>query len=257
MAVRLDATTSRILPRGGTAREAAESFASFDISGIGDLITALERAADKCLQDPGGYLQKSIIKGMEAVRDSYRGKVNSVTGNLSRATVSRKGKRTYEGIYIAVAGPQHSVAGKEWDVEEKGAGNHAFLLEFGTDRRRPSTQNRRTYLNVHEKINRRFRRITNREGGFVFDNEQFEQMGRGYYFLMGSINERHPARRTGRGAFVRTSGGGTRPYFLSPNETYGAMRATHPMERAIGDSRQAVLSAVRASLTKFVADLSN
>jgi hypothetical protein len=194
---------------------------------------------------------------MEAVRDSYRGKVNSVTGNLSRATVSRKGKRTYEGIYIAVAGPQHAVAGKEWDVEEKGAGNHAWLVEFGTDRRRPATQNRRTYLNVHEKINRRFRRITNRDGGFVFDNEQFEQMGRGYYFLMGSINERHPARRTGRGAFVRTSGGGTRPYFLSPGETYGAMRATHPMERAIGDSRQAVLSAVRASLTKFVADLSN
>jgi hypothetical protein len=257
MAVRLDATTSRVLPSGRTGAETAGDFLNFNITGIGDMIKALDRAASRCLKDPGGYLQKSIIEGMNEVRDSYRGKVNNITGNLRRATVTRKGRKQYPGVFIAVTGPRHSVAGKEWDVEEKGAGNHAFLVEFGTSRRRPSTQNRRTYLNVHQKINRRFRPLANREGGFAFDNEQFERMGRGYYFLMGSINERHPARRTGPGAFVKKPGGGTRPYFLSPNETYGAMPAGHIMERSIADSRSAVLNGVRASLTKFITELNN
>jgi hypothetical protein len=257
MAVRLDATTSRVLPSGRTGAEVAGGFLDFKITGIEDLIQSLQRAADRCLKDPGGYLQKAIIEGMNEVRDTYRSKVNNITGNLRRATVTRPGKNKYEGVFIAVTGPRHAVSGKEWDVEEKGAGNHAFLVEFGTGPRRPSTQNRRNYLNVHQKINNRFRPATNREGGFVFDNEQFEKMGRGYYFLMGSINERHPARRTGRGAFVKTSGGGTRPYFIAPGETYPAMPAQHIMERSIGLTRNSVMSSVRSSLTRFIADLNN
>lgn len=255
MAVRVDATTARVLPRGVTGREAVESFINIRISGADDLIEKLERAAFRCLRDPGGFLQKAAEAGLKPVRQSYRSKVNSITGNLRRSFRIRPGKNKYEGVYIAVGGPTHVVSADIWDVEERGAGNHAWLVEFGTQRRRPSTEGRQTYLKVHERINGRFRRIGNRDGGDVFNNRQFEQMGRGYYFLMGSKNEKHPERRTGRGAFVK-EGGGTRPYHLGPNETYGAMRATHPMERAIGDSRQAVLAAVRASLTQFIDDLS-
>lgn len=259
MAIQVDATTPRILPRGGTAREAVESFITLRIGGVDDLIKSLEDAAARCLRDPGNFLQKAAEAGLRPVQKSYRSKVNSVTGNLRKSFQIRRGKNKYEGVYIAVGGPTHVVSGDEWDVEERGAGNHAWLVEFGTQRRRPSTQNRRTYVNVHQKINGRFRRIGNRDGGQVFNNEQFERMGRGYYFLMGSINE--PTRRARRGSgyphdFVPDGNGGTRPYPLQPGETYGRMPATHPMERAIGDSQQAVLSAVRASLTKFIDDLS-
>lgn len=259
MAVQIDATQPRILPRGGTARQAVEGFVNLRFTGIEDLVKSLEDAAGRCLRDPNGFLQKAAIEGLRPVAKSYKSKISNVTGNLSKSVQVRRGRKKYEGVYIAVTGPTHVVQGKDWDVEERGAGNHAWLVEFGTQRRRPSTQNRRTYLRVHEQINGRFRAINNRGGGQIFNNEQFERMGRGYYFLMGSINEPTRQRRRGSGYphdFVPDGNGGTRPFHLAPGETYGRMPATHPMERAIGDSQQAVLSAVRASLSKFIAELS-
>lgn len=257
MAVQIDATTPRILPRGGTAREALEAFVSVRLDGIDDLRKQLEDAAFKALRDPNQYLQKAVIDGSRPIAQSYRNKVGNVTGNLRASVRTRRGKKKYDGVFIAVTGPAHRATGRNWSVEDGsgGASNHAWLVEFGTGRRRPSTQNRRTYVRVHERINGRFRRISNN----VFNNEQFERMGRGYYFLMGSINE--PSRQARRGSgyphdFVPDGQGGTRPYAIQPGETYGAMRAQHPMERAIGDSRSAVLSAVRASLTRFINELS-
>lgn len=258
MAVQIDATQPRILPGGVTAREAIEGFVSVRLDGLADLIKRLEEAAEKAETDPNRLLVKAVIQGSKPIRDSYRAKVANVTGNLRDSVRTREGKRKYDGVAIAVTGPTHRVEGKEWDVNEtKGAGNHAWLIEFGTGRRKPGSQNRRAYVNVHQAINGRFGRMQRLSR--TFNNEQFERLGRGYYFLMGSINE--PTRRARRGSgyphdFVPTADGGTRPFFLGSGETYGGVTAQHPMERAINDSRQAVLSAVRASLTKFIDDLS-
>lgn len=243
MAIQIDATQPRILPGGGTARQALEAFVNLRFDGIDDLRRKLEDAAAKCLKDPGRFLQKAAKDGLRPVQAAYRSSVTSVTGNLRRSFRIRDGKKKYEGIYIAVGGPTHVVEGKEWDVEEKGAGNHAWLVEFGTGRRKPGSQNRRTYVNVHQAINGRFGRKARVPG--TSTNEQFERLGRGYYFLMGSKAK----------GFVKTAGG-SRPFVLAPGETYGEMKPQHLMERAINDSRQAVLSAVRASLAKFIDDLS-
>lgn len=258
MAVQIDATQARTLPSGVTAREAIEGVVSVRLEGLAELISKLQAAAVRADRDPGGLLLKAVIQGSRPIAQSYRQKVANVTGNLRASVRTRKGRRQYDGVAIAVTGPTHRVEANKWDVNEvKGAGNHAWLIEFGTGRRKPGSQNRRAYVRVHEAINGRFKQMSRSDR--VFNNEQFERMGRGYYFLMGSKNE--PTRRARRGSgyphdFVPTADGGTRPYFLGAGETYGGVTAQNPMEKAINDSRQAVLSAVRASLGKFIEDLS-
>lgn len=243
MAVQIDATRPRILDSGKTAREALEGFVNIRLDGIAELTKSLEDAAFRCLKDPSRMLQKSAEQGLRPVQAAYRSSVNSVTGNLRRSFRIRRGKKSYAGVYIAVGGPTHVVAGEKWDVEERGAGNHAWLLEFGTGRRKPGSQGRRTYVQVHRAINGRFSRKV-REPGTV-TNEEFERLGRGYYFLMGSKAK----------GFVKTAGG-SRPFVLAPGETYGAVKAQNLMENAISASHHAVLASVRASLTKFIDDLS-
>lgn len=220
-------------------------------AGARELSRALLRAATRCGREATGPLTEAAKKAAVPIIQAYQEQINQVTGNLYRSVRVKPGKKKHPGVGIAVVGPVHKVDGKEWDVEKKGAGNHAFLVEFGTGPRRPATQNRRTYLNVHQLINGRMHKVAN--GGRPFDNTQFERMGRGYYFLMGSKN--NPQRSSGPGAFVKDSNGGTRPMAIGPNETYGAMRPQNAMQKAIKRAAPATLSALMAALNTQIKKL--
>ena len=254
MAVPILGTTSRVLPTGQTGREAAEGFIQIRLEGVDDLINALFRAATQVGENATPRLNAACKKAMQDVMNNYKRIIPDVTGNLRKSVRVRgiKNQRA-KGVGVAIGGPQHVVGGagkdgKEWDVEVKGAGNHAWLYEFGTGARRPSTQNRRTYINVHQKINGRFNRINDRSKKW-FDNEQFEKMGRGYYFIMGSRDE--PTRKARQGSGYPHDFG---PFAIGPNETYGAMPPSNAMERAILASRSSSLAiltdAIRNEINK-------
>jgi hypothetical protein len=226
MAVQTLGTTPRLFG-GRTGRDIAEGFIQIRLEGQEELIEALLRAAIRAGEEATKPLNAACRKAMGAVMKQYERNVPEVTGNLRKSIQIRgvKGQRA-RGVGVAIGGPSHVKSGNEWDVEVKGAGNHAWLVEFGTGRRRPSTQGRRTYLNVHQKINQRFTRVGDRTNWF--NNEEFERMGRGFYFIMGSRDE--PTRQARRGSGYPHDFG---PFAIGPNETYGAMPARHAMEKAI------------------------
>jgi hypothetical protein len=244
MGVPIPGTTQRITEGGLTGSQRADAFVKVQTSGARELAQNLLRIATRFGVDATKPLTDAAKAAAKPIAEAYKQNVNSVTGNLARSVRVEQGKKKYPGVGIAVVGPVHVVNSDEWDIEKKGAGNHAWLAEFGTGRRRPSTQNRRTYLNVHESINGKFTKVPNK--GRPFDNTQFEKMGKGFYFLMGSSNVAQ--RKTGPGAFVPDGKGGTRPFHLAPGETYGAMPARHWMEKAIGQAGPAALSSLMAAL---------
>ena len=244
MAVPIPGTTPRILEGGQTGAQRAGQFVTVQTDGARDLARQLLRAATKFGKDATPGLTAAAKAAMKPVMDRYIAKAqqNQVSGNLYRSVRIQEGKRKYEGVGIAVGGPLHVVNADEWDVAKKGAGNHAFLVEFGTGRRRPATQGRRTYLNVHEKINNSFRRMPN--AGRPFDNEQFERMGRGFYFIMGTKN--NPNRKQGAGYphdFLMA---------LAPGQTYGAMPARGWMEESIREGSGPALQSLLAALQKQI-----
>jgi hypothetical protein len=244
MAVPIPGTRPRILPGGQTGSQRAAGFVRVNVKGTSELVAALLRAASSTGSNGIRPLTDAAKKAAKKIGDEYSSQVSKVTGNLARSVRVRDGKKKYAGNGIAVVGPVHVVDSEKWDIEKKGAGNHAWLGEFGTGARRPATQGRRTFLYVHEKINGRFNRVPNE--GRPFDNEQFERMGRGFYFLMGSKNVSQ--RSQGKGAFVPDGKGGTRPYFLAPNETYPAMPAAHWMEKSIQQAGPAALNTLMNAL---------
>lgn len=247
MAVPIPGTRPRILEGGQTGAQRAGQFVTVQTIGARELARDLLRASTRFGKDATKPLTDAAKAAMKPVMDRYRQKAraNAVSGNLARSVRVQAGKRKYEGVGIAVGGPVHVVNSDEWDVQKKGAGNHAFLVEFGTGRRRPATQGRRTYLNVHEKINNSFRKLPN--NGNAFDNEEFERMGRGFYFIMGTKN--NPHRKQGAGYphdFLMA---------LAPGQTYGAMPARHWMEESIregsGAALQSLLAALRTQIEKI------
>jgi hypothetical protein len=173
-----------------------------------------------------------------------RAKSHEATGNLS-ASVTRKYVDYPEGV-VVVVGPRQT--GPVGSTSDRRSGNHAWLVEFGTDARKPGSRGRRVYVNVHQSINRRMRKSGS------FNNTQFEQMGRGYYFLMGSINE--PSRRTGKPGYSRDfagpgPGGDGRkqhPITLAPGETIAPMKPLGLMEKSISATGASVLAVLRSTL---------
>lgn len=251
MAVPIPGTTPRILDNGQTGAQLAGEFVTVQTSGARDLARQLLRAATKFSKDATKPLTDAAKVAIKPVMQRYIAKAqqNQVSGNLYRAVKIAAGKRKYEGVGIAVGGPVHVTNAEGWDVAKKGAGNHAWLVEFGTGPRRPSTQGRRTYLNVHQKINNSFRpvRSGNASMGGRFNNEQFERMGRGFYFIMGTKN--NPNRRQGAGYphdFIMA---------LSPGQTYGAMPARHWMEQSIREGSGEALRSLLAALQKQIDNL--
>jgi hypothetical protein len=249
MAVLIDGTTPRTFDGGMTAREMLQGFVNVRTAGAREFAARLERAATAAGRAAEPLMLKAALAAGRPIAEAYKSRVNNVTGNLSKSVAVKKGKNQYPGVAIAVVGPQ--VTGAVGADPEKGSGNHGWLLEFGSGPRKPGTQGRRTYVNVHQAINGKMRRAG------TFNNEQFERMGRGYYFLMGSKDERTRQAKMGSG-YPHDFGsinGRMFPVYLAPGETLKPMPAKHPMEKAIAATSQAALATLIAALEQQIKEI--
>lgn len=225
----------------GSSRSLAESFVRIVMSGSGELDRKIRELSDAASTSE---LRNSLRSGMNVIKKAYKSNLPiDVTGNL-RKSVSTKTKAYSSGVVAGIVGPTHVVAGKEWDVETKGAGNHAWLVEFGTKRRRPGTKNRRTYINIHRSINGK---MTRHRGS---NDTDFLNASRGYYFIMSSFDEKTRKARQGSGYphdYIQT---------LHPGETYAGVTPSNSMQKAIqsssGNARAALEAAVERRLKKYL-----
>lgn len=249
MAIPILGTTPRDLGGGQTGSSRVAGFVRIQVNEK-EAIEALLRAATRAGKDATPFLNAACKEAMQGVMGEYKRLVNNVTGNLSKSVAVRGIKnQKARGVGVAIGGPQHAKSGNEWDVEVKGAGNHAWLYEFGTGRRKAGTQGRRTPINVHQKINGRFRR----QGDSTqwVRNDQFDRLGRGNYFIMSSYDE--PTRQAKKGS------GYPHDFFmaLESGDTYGAMRPSHAMERAIeaarGPAMNTLIDAIKSQISRVAA----
>lgn len=250
MAVQIDATVPRSFDGLRTARQIAEGFVNVQTAGAREVARRLEEMAAKSGRSATPLLEKAAIQASKPLRDAYKKNVGDVTGNLAKSIRTQKSKNRYPGVGIAVTGPV--VTGPVGASLENGSGNHAWLVEFGSGPRKPGTQGRRTYVNVHQMINGKMRRTT------TANDEQFSKMGRGYYFLMGSINEQTRQSKMGSGYphdFGSDSPGEMHPITRGPGDTIKPMPALKPMERAINDTASQVLSGLIDALQRQVDSL--
>lgn len=250
-------TPSNPTPRssgGRTNRTLAEGFVAIDTSeliGLAEEVERLADAVDSTGERAKAELKKAVVNASKPILREYKRRVGNVTGNLAKSTKTLT--RKYRKAVVAVSGPEQT--GNRGATEDRPSGNHAWLVEFGSGPRKPGSQNRRAYINVHQAINGRMKPMS---GVGSMNNDQFEAKGKGYYFLMGSINE--PTRQARRGSgyphdFVSVNGK-TRPYFLEAGDTYGAMPAKHHMENSINAARNDVQMILEAELINAVNRLS-
>jgi hypothetical protein len=245
MAVQIDATLPRTFDGGITANQIVEGFVSVRTAGAREIAKRLEEMALAAGRDPSGLMQKAVRAASQPIIKGYRNKVRNVTGNLGKSMTTRV--RKYDGAAVAITGPR--VTGPVGADPELGSGNHAWLVEFGTGRRKPGTQGRRTYVNVHQQINFRMTRAG------TFNNQQFERMGKGYYFLMGSKNERTRQAKAGSGYphdFGSDRPGEMHPISLQPGESIAPMPAQHPMEKTIVETNGEVLNILINRMQGFI-----
>lgn len=220
----------------------ADAFVRVRLEGLGPVVDTLETVVGTM---KSGELTLPIVRrAAEPIRRSYRdkAKAHDVTGNLYKS-VKVKSKLYKSGIAVAIAGPEHT--GTMGATGEKPSGNHSWLVEFGSNgRRSPKTRGKRkTYINVHKLINRRFKLVARLE-----DSDKFEKRSRGYYFIMSSFNE--PTRQAKKGS------GYPHDFFmaLAPGETYGAMPALGLMQKTIAERKSEVSSILRDGLIKAIID---
>jgi hypothetical protein len=230
---------------GSTGKSLAEGFVTIKTAGIRELAEELQMLAAK-MGEPRA-LEAAVRKAAEHIKKGYQSKVRNVTGNLKKSV--RIKTKTYDAATVAIVGPwQSGTAGSREGAE---SGNAAWLVEFGSDRRKPGTKGRRTYVNVHQMINGKMRRHSSA------NDQQFANMSKGYYFLMGSINEATRQAGMGKGYphdFGHTSGK-MHPVTLHPGETYGAMPASHAMEKTIGEQQGAVFNTLKGAIENTLARL--
>jgi hypothetical protein len=247
MAVLIDATQPRDFG-GQSAKQIVEGFVSIQTAGAREVAKELELMALRAMKDPGQLKAKAAKKASEIIRKGYKAKINNVTDNLGKSVTTRI--RQYEGATVAITGPR--VTGPVGADPDMGSGNHAWLVEFGTGARKPGTQGRRTYVNVHQMINGKM----NRAG--TFNNEQFASMGRGYYFLMGSKKERTRQAKMGVGYphdFGSDAPGEMHPVTLKPGETIRPMPAQNLMQKTISENSSAVLASLIANMKNYIEEL--
>jgi len=223
---------------GQTGKQLTNAFVTVKTAGIRELAEKLEMLGAK-MGEPKA-LEDCVKKAGKHIQQGYRAKVNTVTGNLGKSV--RIETKSYDAAAVAVIGPWQS--GASGATSSQASGNHAWLVEFGTDRRKPGTKGRRTYLNVHQMINGKMRRHSSA------NNTQFANMSKGYYFLMGSINEATRQAGMGKGYphDFGVTDGRMHPVTLHPGETYGAMPAQHAMEKTIGEQQTAVFNTLRTAI---------
>lgn len=233
---------------GQTANDRAKGFVKIRVDGIDALAQSLIGLAGQVAAD--GMIVNVVRQAGRMIEQSYRGaaEFHDATGNLAKSTKTRV--KTYLRAVVAIVGPEQT--GKTGATTDRPSGNHAWLVEYGSGPRRPGTQNRRTYVNVHQSINGRMTRHS------ATNDEAFARMGKGYYYLMGSLREPTRQARRGRGYthdFVpsQDSPEQTVPMTLQPGETYGAMPAYHLMERTIQHEAPAVRRKLEEGLARAIA----
>ena len=236
---------ARELDGGGSAVDRANQFVTVQTSGARDLVAKLIEIANAA--STPAILRKAVRKAAEPLEADYvsRAASHEATGNLA-ASVAKKFV-DYPNAAVCVVGPRQT--GPVGSTPDRRSGNHAWLVEFGTDARKPGSKGRRAYINVHQMINGRMKKI----GGF--NNRQFEQMSRGYYFLMGSIDGKTASGLGKRGYsrdFAGPGPGGDgreqHPITLHPGETIEGMKPLGLMEKAISATGASVLAVLRAQL---------
>lgn len=246
-------TPSNPTPRGGGRpnRQVAQGFVAIDTSDLIALAEELERRADAT--DSTGetakrILRDAVVKASRPILKEYKSRVGDVTGNLAKSTKTLV--RKYRKAVVAVTGPEQT--GNQGATTDRASGNHAWLVEFGSGRRRPGTQGRRTYINVHQRINGRMNRVGS------LNDEQFARQGKGFYFLMGSINEPTRQSRMGSGYphDFGEANGRMHPVTLHPGETYAPMPAKHHMENSIQAARSDVQNILEIELINAINRLS-
>jgi hypothetical protein len=229
---------------GRSGKQLAEGFVTVQTAGAREVAEELRRLANSVGADADKLLYESCRDAARIIQKRYKAKVGDVTGNLAKSVRIEKRVYPQDNTVLAIVGPYQSGRGASQEGAE--SGNHAWIVEFGTDRRKPGTKGRRTYLNVHQMINGKMKRAGS------FNNDQFANMSKGYYYLMGAINEPTRQARWGRGGdhdFWTPGGSGkSRPVTLHPGETYGAMPAKHAMEQAISESGSEALNSLINSI---------
>lgn len=251
MAISQGIGSPQILDDGQTGVERANQFVTVRTAGARDLVRRLNELVQAASSER--ILAEAVDRASRPIRDDYRdaARRREATGNLYRA-VGKPKIKTYTGqdgpAAVAVVGPrQTGPVGSRPGAE---SGNHAWLVEFGTKPRKPGSRGRRTYINVHQSINKKMKF----SGGF--NDQEFAQMGRGFYFLMGSKYEREGAR--GKPGYSRdfSDSYGTReqhPISLAPGETIAGMRPLGLMERAITGNGSQALAILKAYLEREIA----
>lgn len=242
MAIQIPGTSARDIG-GQTGRQIASQFATIQTAGVRELADAFRRKSAQMGKDAVPAFRAVVRKACMPISRGYIDKVADVTGNLRKSV----GIETvaYDSVVVGIVGPRLTGTGSA--DPEIGSGNHAWLVEFGTGPRRPGTQNRRTYVNVHQQINGRMSRKQ------TMNDEQFRRAGAGYYFLMGSKYEPTRQARAGSGYphdFMEDDRGGTHPMTLKPGEFLKAMPAQHAMQRTIDEQSSVVQAILAAELKK-------
>ena len=237
---------------GSTGLQQANQFVTIKTAGLRDMVKKLEKLADVCTAE--SVMKAAAKKGARVVGNRYKRKAQShiATGNL--AASFDEAERVYHNsdrsvAVVRVVGPRQT--GSMGSQEGQESGNHAWILEFGTQPRRPGTEGRRTYVNVHQSINGRMKL----HPGKSMNDEQFKNAGRGYYFLMGSLRERGPGDRYSRdfaGPGPRGDGRKQHPITLQPGETIAPMPAYHLMENTIQETGMDAFNAMQAHIVNAI-----
>lgn len=236
----------RILDNGNTALESANQFVRIRTDGVRDLVKNLMSLASQARSQQ--VLRRVCAAGGKPIKEKYASLAmqHEATGNLAKSVTSKY--KGYEFGGVEVVGPRQT--GNRGSQTGAESGNHAWLTEFGSGPRKPGSRGRRTYVNVHQMINGKMTRHS------TANDEQFKRMSRGYYFLMGSINER--AGSGGKAGYSRDfapdkEGNDTHPIVLHPGETLEPMPAYGLMQKTIASESGTVLSIMRAMLEKEIA----
>lgn len=250
MALQTPDTLPRDLDGGITGKELASAFARVELRGVNELASALRKLSDDLGKNSIDYFRRIVRSASEPIKAVYISKVADVTGNL-RKSVDIKTQYYPPGVFVAVTGPRQT--GNQGATAGEGSGNIAWLVELGSGHRRPGTQNRRAYVNIHQAINGRMKRTQ------TMNDEQFARAGAGYYFLMGSLNEPSRQARQGSGYphdFASIGGRKQHPITLKPGETIDPMPAQHPMEDTIRQVSGVVQTVLINAINKRMTSLS-
>ena len=236
---------------GSTGLEQVKQFVTIRTSGVRELVDRLNSLVTSV--EANETLSKIVRRASRIVMNEYRemAERHEATGNLAKSVTTFK--RSYNNgrggkAVVDIVGPRQT--GRNASQRGAESGNHAWLVEFGSGPRRPGTQGRRTYVNVHQQINGRMKL----HPGKSMNDDQFKNAGRGYYFLMGSLRER--AGAGGRPGYSRDFAvNGDRdqhPITLHPGETIAPMPAHHIMQDVIIATERDVQSALEIGLINAI-----